>query len=526
MVVTCENCSARYKLDDSRISGRGAKITCPRCRHVFVVYKERSSAQAEGRVAVGGGVATPASPPPAPKPAAPQASPSAAASAESEVDNLDFRKVGVQAWKVKVKIGLVYDFSDYRTLARYIAEGRVTASDKLSYDGSEWTEISQIPDLAAHFVSVYRQLEAAQAAAEEEDDEEDYEDDEPTNIMGMGGASFEEPAGKAVSLTSFSSSASSRILPSSNGPSSGGADLQSAMSAALDAEAGDAPKAPVGPRFIDPFEKRKNSGRTPKPRGPAGSTSGGRPRPKPRKTSKEAGEASAGGGRGLLLAALGLLALGAAGFWWYSNQDVGGGPSTANTVRPPLQSGEADKSRDDIRKEIEADILEGTEVEAPEGGDDPVEDEAWGGDDDTPELIPVGPRGPSRPTAKSGSSIPAASSARSARDYAADGDSAMKRRDYRSAISAYQKAVGMEPSNSVYNGRLGAAMVRAGQMDSAMEPLMRAAGGGYSPAFVYLGDIAAARGDNAGAIGHYQSYLATNPRDASTVQAKIDRLSG
>ena len=40
MIVTCESCKARYKLDDSKVSGRGAKITCPKCRHVFVVYAQ------------------------------------------------------------------------------------------------------------------------------------------------------------------------------------------------------------------------------------------------------------------------------------------------------------------------------------------------------------------------------------------------------------------------------------------------------------------------------------------------------
>ena len=39
MVVTCEHCGARYRLDPARIEGRGARITCPRCRHVFVVYQ-------------------------------------------------------------------------------------------------------------------------------------------------------------------------------------------------------------------------------------------------------------------------------------------------------------------------------------------------------------------------------------------------------------------------------------------------------------------------------------------------------
>tara|TARA_B100001093_G_scaffold265365_1_gene253790 strand:- start:32 stop:424 length:393 start_codon:yes stop_codon:yes gene_type:complete len=115
---------------------------------------------------------------------------------------------------------------------------------------------------------------------------------------------------------------------------------------------------------------------------------------------------------------------------------------------------------------------------------------------------------------------------RSAREHAAEGDSAMQRRDYQSAAAAFRKAVSMEPSNSYYSGRLGNALFRSGNPDAAMGPLNTAAGAGYERAFVDLGDIAAQRGDAAGAIGYYQSYLATNPRDAQTVQAKIDRLSG
>ena len=522
MVVTCENCSARYKLDDNRISGRGAKITCPRCRHVFVVYKDRPAAEAGGRVAVGGGVLQAPKPPPEAPPSPPTGVD--AASAEAEVDALDFRKVGIQAWKVKVKIGLVYDFSDYRTLARYIAEGRVTASDKLSHDGTEWTEIHQIPDLAAHFVSVYRKLEAAQAAGADEEEEEDFEDDEPTNIMGMGGEAFEDSAAKAVALTSFSSSAASRILPSGG---SDEADLKSAMSAALDAEGGGggARSAPAGPRFIDPFEKRKSGQRRSKPQASGGSTSGARPKPRGRPTTQaRSGESSGGGGLRMAAVAL-LVAAGAAGVWWYTSQPSSVAPAPTAAPTTNLAPGDGERTRKDIRADIEADILSGTEaVEVPDGDTPPEDEDVWG--DDTPELIPVGPRGPTRTPSRSSSSPSSASTGPSAREHASAGDSAMQRRDYRGAVSSYRKAVGMEPNNSVYNGRLGAAMVRNGEMDAAMDPLMRAASAGYSPAFNTLGDLAASRGDTAGAIGYYQSYLATNPRDAQAVQAKIDRLSG
>jgi predicted Zn finger-like uncharacterized protein len=40
MIVSCPSCSTGYKLDESRITGRGVRITCPKCKHVFVVYKE------------------------------------------------------------------------------------------------------------------------------------------------------------------------------------------------------------------------------------------------------------------------------------------------------------------------------------------------------------------------------------------------------------------------------------------------------------------------------------------------------
>lgn len=42
MIVTCPNCSSRYRIDPSKIRGRGAKITCPTCAHKFVVYREEA----------------------------------------------------------------------------------------------------------------------------------------------------------------------------------------------------------------------------------------------------------------------------------------------------------------------------------------------------------------------------------------------------------------------------------------------------------------------------------------------------
>ena len=129
MVVTCEHCGARYRLDPARIQGRGARITCPRCRHVFVVYQDKD----------GGEVSTEA----------------VAEERPTDVHALDFKSVGVTTWKVKTGIGLVYDFSDYNTLRKYLKEGRVSTSDSLSHDGDSWTPIGDIGDLEAHFIDVF-----------------------------------------------------------------------------------------------------------------------------------------------------------------------------------------------------------------------------------------------------------------------------------------------------------------------------------------------------------------------------------
>src|SRR6185436_14852972 len=156
MIVTCEHCGARYKLDDSKITGRGAKITCPRCRHLFVVYRNAGEAPAPEPPKPA------AEPPPSnggyagmsPRAAAPSPEPPPQPQQESSVDvnSLDFRRVGIPSWKVKVKIGLVYDFSDYRTLRKYIQDGRVTPGDHLSYDAETWVPIASIPDLEQYFI--------------------------------------------------------------------------------------------------------------------------------------------------------------------------------------------------------------------------------------------------------------------------------------------------------------------------------------------------------------------------------------
>jgi len=42
MVIQCEKCKTRFKLDDSRITESGVRVRCSRCSHTFVVRREAS----------------------------------------------------------------------------------------------------------------------------------------------------------------------------------------------------------------------------------------------------------------------------------------------------------------------------------------------------------------------------------------------------------------------------------------------------------------------------------------------------
>lgn len=45
MIIQCEKCQARFRLDDSRVTDKGVKVRCTRCKHVFRVRKEGGEAE-------------------------------------------------------------------------------------------------------------------------------------------------------------------------------------------------------------------------------------------------------------------------------------------------------------------------------------------------------------------------------------------------------------------------------------------------------------------------------------------------
>ena len=41
MIIQCEQCQTRFRLDDSKVTDKGVKVRCAKCRHVFAVRKEQ-----------------------------------------------------------------------------------------------------------------------------------------------------------------------------------------------------------------------------------------------------------------------------------------------------------------------------------------------------------------------------------------------------------------------------------------------------------------------------------------------------
>lgn len=217
MVITCPNCEAKYKLPGEKLKGRGAKITCPRCAHVFVIFNQEAEAappapdleieapSAEEEEPSASRQAAPPGPPPSstsapgggPLPGGlkaediftsdyggvdfdvdeartslsdtgsgtPSVEPPSGServrqsiSGELAAENLDFKIVGVEKWKVKVAIGLIYDFADIKTLRKSMREKKVTQDDQISHDGKDWHRIGSDAEQEVYFSAIHARL--------------------------------------------------------------------------------------------------------------------------------------------------------------------------------------------------------------------------------------------------------------------------------------------------------------------------------------------------------------------------------
>lgn len=545
MIVTCEKCSARYKLDDAKVTGRGAKITCPRCRHVFIVYREgavhpptqtptvlpeHDSIPPSSRELIGSSVTLPggsrnnrpaplpaSQPPPTPAPLPPPAPvyappppaqlappPAQPARGRRDVHALDFRKVGIASWKVRVKIGLIYDFSDYKTLRKYIQDGRVTASDLISHDGKGWIPIGDIPDLEMYFIEVYEEAERKKEREERRGGSENpFEDESPTAVVGMSELAASTLAGSLAS----EQKATTTLTPTS--------PVGRAAPSA----------APVGgtrggSKTIPPI----NDG----PARPRARTGGTIP-PVPR----EEKPARSGLGTGGIVVLV--LALALAGGWAWLNffRQPPEPPRPELSTPPPTTTAPSAPDPESVREKVNEELQRELESAGPA--------EPLNVGPEQPQLIPVKPkdrpRNPSvgltpapmtttQPSSPATTTTAAATATSSAADNAAVGDDAWRRSDYKTAAKAYGTAASMEPGNATYQGKLGRALYKTGDLNGASAALARAGSGGWAEASKWRGHIARDQGDKPGATGFYYEYLKSSPPDAADIQREIDKLNG
>lgn len=52
MIIQCEQCRTKFKLDDSRVTERGVRVRCAKCRHVFTVRRADAAPQASDETVV------------------------------------------------------------------------------------------------------------------------------------------------------------------------------------------------------------------------------------------------------------------------------------------------------------------------------------------------------------------------------------------------------------------------------------------------------------------------------------------
>ncbi len=50
MIIECDKCNAKFKIDDAKIPDKGAKVKCKKCQHVFKVEKPKTDATPERTV--------------------------------------------------------------------------------------------------------------------------------------------------------------------------------------------------------------------------------------------------------------------------------------------------------------------------------------------------------------------------------------------------------------------------------------------------------------------------------------------
>jgi predicted Zn finger-like uncharacterized protein len=233
--------------------------------------------------------------------------------------------------------------------------------------------------------------------------------------------------------------------------------------------------------------------------------------------------------------ALGILALGGAG--WAIAGQLAPGPAPVSTPTPVTPTPAPAAAPALVDASAPAAAAEPASAPAPTAADavkanaaapEPAPVAEAPKPDIKPEAKPE-PKGEAKPEPKS-EAKPGATSAspepagREPKDYAGwvgRGDQLLKKGDMAGAQQAFEQAVALRGTGSEANSGLGAVLLAQGQTKEAIPYLTRAANNGFAEASVGLGDAHRKLGQKDAAIEAYETYLARLPRGARASYVKL-----
>ncbi len=618
--VRCDKCNTKYKLDDSRIQGKGAKITCPRCGHVFVVMKPvptpAPTAEAQG---VDPAETATVSIPRAPSEilqARGDGSKSSRAEATSptgagaglqamtlskrmprsggrpgvekkpvsemlkttgplaklvkrptSANDLDWKEVGITTFKVKVGIGLVYDFSDVATLKKYIAEKRVVETDRVSFDGKVWTVLKDINSIDEFFIDQWVALKLERMLEEEREAEEAGVESplarmmaEPTEHPGerepvlgaqtpLQAAAKKRPrrpvppvekpvtAGGRGARPEVPDLAGLKSTPTVPPPAPPGATVASGAkpdSNGLSASElfGDVATPEEQPPVDVPVDLPAN--RRPTPRTAASGVAGGKKSVRP--ASRRSSEVLT---RVFDAVVVLLLAIVAGYLGWRYVTEARQFAQSESVETDPMAG------MDQLEKLIAKHFPVAYAASRGDTPPTPIEASAVSPTPEPhqveptpqPDVKPAAKKGGTRATRKTVASNKTQSPKQrkghvvvsniTAEDLYQVAVQAIEIKNYPMAIDSLEKAIEMKPRTAKYHYLLGYAYYRSGRQGKALKAFQQTLALKKPPnaTHKWLGEIYASQGNKRAAIAEYEKYLKGSPADAETIRKKIAKLS-
>lgn len=474
MVITCDNCSASYTLKDDSIPAKGARTTCKSCKHVIMILPPKPQVES-----------IPDDPT---QEATQEVSSELSPEIQAHFDDLrsidisglnaldlDFGSIFIKSWKVKVKFGLVYDFSDFKTLQRYMKEGKVVETDVLSYDGKLWVPINVVPSLEEYFCRVYqmRKLDVESGLFSEDD----------TIARGISrGTTPKSNVGRAVTV------------------SSGLSDLSSVLAEA---------EAEVDGRSPGPSKKNSRSSSA------RGKSSKSNARKKSGSSKKPQVQESSGGNSNALVGVVALLVVGVIGFFAMGSDEK---PATNTNVENTVVQTEAQDAKNAMEEEKER-----LKSKLAQKAKKAVEDNEK--EKQSKQLIAQVPQEvlDAQKAQKSGANTVQTSNTppqKTAKDHASEGAASVKKADWSGALSHYQQAVKKSPNNALYNERVGFLLYKKKQYNQAKQYLKKSIQlpNKVTTAYKWLGYIAHEEGDDAGRNQYFNMYLKSGPADSMQIR--------